>query len=239
MKLRSDGPDISYWQWPPKTTTEPDFNQIPFFPLFCHRATRGFDVRDDGFDLAWPRMRSQGYQFRGAYHWLEPRRIVGESVPIPPRMQAELHLDTVLKHGPLQKGEFLYVDIEGSPSDSTHVFEGGASWPTIEDCEEYVSTLEEKLPGRVGVYVGYYAIDPNNRPYREWVKQRGLFWILAWYLAADGTDSKFDAVNPTGFQMRQWTGAATVAGMPTKVDMNHVADWAALCKVAGLLDVTQ
>lgn len=234
MRLRQDGPDISYWQWTPKTSTDPDFNQIPYFPFFAHRASRGFDVRDDGFDRAWPQMRAQGYPFRGAYHWLEPRRIVGESMPISPVMQADLFVDTVLPaFGSLEKGEFLYLDIEKSTADATHNY-GGAEWPTIEDCQTFMSVVRGAVgAARVGVYVGYYAVDPKNRLYRDWVKENNYFWILPWHLAADGSDSKFDAAAPSGFDMRQWTNSATVAGMPTKVDMNHVANWKRLCEVAG------
>ena len=233
MRLRSDGPDISYWQWTPKTTTDPDFNQIPYFPFFAQRSSRGFDEKDDGFDRAWPQMRAQGYPFRGAYHWMEPRRIIGESVPVPPQMQADLQLATVLAHGPLQKGEFLYLDIEKSKADATHNY-GGAESPTIDDCEVYLNHVIDQLAApRIGVYVGWYAQDPSGKYYRDWVRANGYFWILPWFVAPDGTDTKFDTAAPTGFHMRQWTSTATVAGMPSKVDMNHVIDWKRLCEVAG------
>lgn len=232
VKLRSDGPDISYWQWTPNTKTDPDFNQIPYFPLFSHRSSRGFDVVDDGFDRAWPLMRAQGYQFRGAYHWMEPRRLVGESVPIPPTLQAELQLSALAKYGGLQKGEFLYLDIEKSTADPTHNY-GGVEWPYIEDCEEYIQHVMTAVGKRIGVYVGYYAQDPNGKYYRDWVRAKDYFWILPWFVAADGSDTKFDAANVSGFHIRQWTSAATVAGMPSKVDMSHVVDWKRLCEVAG------
>jgi GH25 family lysozyme M1 (1,4-beta-N-acetylmuramidase) len=233
MRLRSDGPDISYWQWTPKTTTDPDFKQIPYFPYFVHRASRGFDVRDDGFDRAWPQMRTQGYPFRGAFHWMEPRRIVGESMPISPVMQADLFLDTVIPaFGKLEKGEFLYLDIEKSTADATHNY-GGAEWPTIEDCETFVQRVVDAVGPRIGIYVGWYAQDPSGAFYSDWVKQKNYFWVLPWFVAPDGTDTKFDTTAPSGFHIRQWTSTATVAGMPTKVDMNHVADWKRLCEVAG------
>ncbi len=231
MRVRNDGPDISYWQWSPRSPTDPSFDQLPYFPFFAHRCTRGHDVKDDGFDRGWEQMRLQGYQFRGAYHWLEPVRWIG-SVGVHPVMQAEQHLAVLKAHGGLQPGEFVYVDIERSVGTAERDFHG-AEWPTVAQCADYVEFIQRKIGNRIGVYVGWYSADPSGFLYRRWVAEQGYVWILPWYTAPDGSDAKFDAAKPSGFHVRQHTSKAVVPGMPTNVDMNHVLDWAKLAEVAG------
>jgi hypothetical protein len=217
------GPDIAHYQ---NLTGEP---VDPAWRLFSHKCSEGANSGDVTFPSRWKWMRTQGFRYRGAYHWLRSDTPIAAQAPnIIGRLDAQ---------GGLRPGEFVQSDWETTPNITVN---------TAEHEREFCDRLEQHYGRACTItyssdWIPDSDLDPDQlSEFFEWLDLTQGAAPL-WY-----ANYNSDPLNPQGGQQEckrygadvwQFTSSyrhpSIVSQSGGGFDMNHVIRWETLDRIAG------